>query len=93
LAGLNFGEQVRGGQIYAGRTLFTLPDQVVSLVANATNYVALDLIPLPPAIYVNQTAFNPQSFPLCVAVTDAQGIVKLTDARPDYYFGAPSSYG
>jgi hypothetical protein len=85
---------IRNASIFCGQTLYNLPDQVVALTPNASNYVSLNLVNFPPlVVQVNTTGFVPVSYPICVAVTDSNGITRLTDSRPDLYLGAHSGWG
>lgn len=63
---------------------YTFKSTNVLLVANATNYVYLDLSTTPPTLTVNQTGFpaGKSIYQIATAVTGAAQITSLADSRP-----------
>lgn len=67
----------------------------VLLVANATNYVFLDLSTTPPTLTVNQTGFptGKSIYQIATAVTGTNSITSLADSRPTTFNPTLSSGG
>ncbi len=77
--------RIADGNILSTLGTFSFEAQVVKLIANATNYVWLDLTQTPPQIAQNTTGFpSTASYQIAVAVTNASIITSLTDSRPSF---------
>ena len=75
---------VTAGEVFLeGAGSVAVAAAIVTLTANATNYVYVD-IPS-QSILVNQTGFPVTAcIPVCVAVTNNIRVISMTDSRPSF---------
>jgi hypothetical protein len=87
--GLTLG--VDAGVALVGTAPTIIGGQQVSLTAQTTNYVQLNLST--GVVQVNTTGFTSGNYPIAVAVTNSTGIIALTDWRPDVPAAGPGGGG
>jgi hypothetical protein len=85
--GLSLG--VTGGVALIGSTPTVIGGQSVTLTANTTNYVYLDLTA--GTVSVNTTGFSTGVYSIATVVTLQNNIKTLTDSRADVTAAGPSS--
>ncbi len=78
-----------GVVLLAAGSTATVPLTAVSLTANATNYVYLNVST--GVIQVSTSAFPAGAYPIATAVTDTASVKTLTDSRADVLAGGATS--
>jgi hypothetical protein len=79
------GLRISDGDLSSILGTFQFKTTTVTLTANATNYIYLDLTTSPPALTVNTTGFPSTScYKIAAAITNGRTITSLTDSRPSF---------
>jgi hypothetical protein len=77
--------RVTDGDLTSILGTFTFKASTVSVTANATNYIYLDLSQNPPQLMVNTTGFiGSNLYPIAIVTTNSNQIVSLVDSRPPF---------
>ena len=82
IAGPGLNIMVSGGTMLVGGSLLQLPNTVVGVTANATNFIYVDVNA--GALMASTVGFPVGTFPIATVISSATGIVSLTDSRPDF---------